>query len=541
MNNVMRVFRLSHQYLKYCPSRQKSILALGVIEFALLELYANVVSPLVISMLYRALDTGELTMVYSRGAICTVIIITFCVLCYTNDVYVDLNCFRINESILTRNFINLYELPYDQVKAQYDDSQIQARLDEGAGSADSVFIFIFLIAANIVSIGILLVMSGTISWLLLVITAISTVLGILLAKVETRGSEKYEPARQEAMGKSNGSLSAAIHGILTSNMNDLEEKVYVRYEEQRKHEWRVGWKQERLSLLTNAISGIFTDSLRGVLGLGMYPYYNQQKLSSANVASSFSIYDKLCSVVKGFSGPFGAISSALVKLDRMDQLMHKDQEKYCEKDEGAFIRVHDVCYAFGERKVLNHVDLTIRAGEKVAIIGHNGSGKSTLLRVMEGLCHPQQGYAVVGNVVSGSMNIRTRRELMTCIPANAYLYGGSIKDNVLMNADEGEAGMYLSVVEATHIAEVKCTQVSELSGGQAQRVNIARGIIHRAPILIADEPTAGLPTALGEAILQQLLADFGTCVVATHQMENLAMFTRVIKIEGGCIVSDRLI
>ena len=207
----------------------------------------------------------------------------------------------------------------------------------------------------------------------------------------------------------------------------------------------------------------------------------------------------------------------------------------------------------GAVNALNGVDLSIEKGLFYAIIGRSGSGKSTLLHVLSGLDRPTSGKVLIGGVDMFSfsdekMAIFRRRSMGFVFQQFNLLDEYSVLNNICMplrldgrKPDE----TFLAEVTKMLVIEEKLKKYPyELSGGEQQRVAIARSILAKPHIIFADEPTGNLDKKAGEDTLNLLsscAARFGqTLIIVTHDLEIAKKADRIIKIEDGKIVSNQL-
>ena len=202
--------------------------------------------------------------------------------------------------------------------------------------------------------------------------------------------------------------------------------------------------------------------------------------------------------------------------------------------------------------VLKHVNLTIRRGEMVAIIGASGSGKSTLMNILGCLDRPSEGeYLISGRATSeleADELAQLRREHFGFIFQRYHLLGeldavGNVEIPAIYagqkkteRRDRAEMILQrLGMGDRTH------HRPSQLSGGQQQRVSIARALINDADVILADEPTGALDSHSGEevlGILQELNREGRTIVIVTHDRQVAARAQRIIEIRDGEIISD---
>ncbi len=202
---------------------------------------------------------------------------------------------------------------------------------------------------------------------------------------------------------------------------------------------------------------------------------------------------------------------------------------------GATLVVDGLRIARGRRLVVDQVGFTARAGAVTALIGPNGAGKSTVLKAILGLIAPAGGTVRLdGDEITG-MERRQRARLLAYVPQRSQLAAGMSVTNVvatgrfahqgalarLSHSDREAIAAALAVVDATALAQ---RRFDELSGGESQRVLLARALCTGAGTILLDEPTAGLDIghalrALG--LLRQLAARGQTVLVVLHQLDEV--------------------
>lgn len=202
----------------------------------------------------------------------------------------------------------------------------------------------------------------------------------------------------------------------------------------------------------------------------------------------------------------------------------------------------------GGNDVLRGVSFTAHPGEAVALLGPSGSGKSTLMAVLGLLTGWEDGaMTLAGQTVSASRRSRShvrQHMLMAWVPqVPLVLPGRSLLDNVLVvrrlsgtvtKADLDEAGRLLTAVGLDTARE---RDASVLSGGELQRMAVARALLSRAPLILADEPTASLDRDSTAQVIHSLVASRGeACViVATHDQRVAAACERSLRLADGAI------
>ena len=199
---------------------------------------------------------------------------------------------------------------------------------------------------------------------------------------------------------------------------------------------------------------------------------------------------------------------------------------------------------------LDSVDLSIEAGEVVALMGPSGSGKSTLLHLIGAMDTPSAGRIRVGDVEVGALRgaeaARYRRSVGFVFQGFHLLAALSALDNVLApliplrEAREREEDA-ISLLDLVGLADRQRALPSELSGGEQQRVAVARALVNEPDLILADEPTGNLDSVNGTAVIELLLslraARGTTLVLATHDSALAERCDRVVRLTDGKVVA----
>lgn len=201
--------------------------------------------------------------------------------------------------------------------------------------------------------------------------------------------------------------------------------------------------------------------------------------------------------------------------------------------------------------VLQGINLTVAAGERVAILGRIGSGKSTLLRVMARLYSSTQGQMFTDGLDVNQIDPADWRKAVGYVGQDARLFYGSLRENVMIGRPESTADEFLRVLRLTgldHIAAKHPKGINlpigesgeGLSGGQRQLVSLARSLLARPKLLLLDEPTSAMDTQTEALFLEHLkrATEGQALVVVTHRPSLLALVDRIVVVDDGKIVAD---
>ncbi|MBS1269278.1 MAG: Lipid A export ATP-binding/permease protein MsbA [Gammaproteobacteria bacterium] len=208
-------------------------------------------------------------------------------------------------------------------------------------------------------------------------------------------------------------------------------------------------------------------------------------------------------------------------------------------------------YEHSRFSAVRDIDIHIRPGERVALVGPSGSGKSTLASLLLGFYRPLSGVVRLDARDIGELTLANLRRQIAIVSQETLLFDGTIRSNILYGAPTGSEQRLQEVVKAAHVAEFVErlpkgleTPVGErgarLSGGQRQRIAIARALYKGAPILILDEATSSLDS-VSERLVQQAtenLAKNRTNIVIAHRLFTVENADRIFVLNEGSIVEE---
>jgi ATP-binding cassette subfamily B protein len=218
--------------------------------------------------------------------------------------------------------------------------------------------------------------------------------------------------------------------------------------------------------------------------------------------------------------------------------------------EAGRIEFQNVCFAFGERSVLQDVSLILEGGETTALVGSSGSGKSTLVRLLLHLLKPERGQVLIDGQDLSGVDLASLYRQVAYIPQEPPIFDGTIRENLTF----GER------TEESHIREIVRTvglasfiealpdglesQVGErgikLSGGERQRLAFGRVLIQDPRIVIMDEPTSSLDSVTERFVTESMRAFFEgrTVVVIAHRLQTVKGANKIVVLEEGGVVEQ---
>lgn len=208
----------------------------------------------------------------------------------------------------------------------------------------------------------------------------------------------------------------------------------------------------------------------------------------------------------------------------------------------------DLSFSYdGQRQVLKDINVSLPDGSLTAVVGESGSGKSTLAGILSGRLKSYEGSAVYGGHEIRDWNRNALNREITYVCDHAYLYKGSIRENLLMASEDASDETLWQVLESvrldawlksgdgldTHLQEA----AGNLSGGQRQRLAIARALLHDTPVYIFDEATSNIDAESEAVIMDNIrkLAETRTVILISHRLGNVVDASKILVLEDGCL------
>jgi ABC-type transport system involved in cytochrome bd biosynthesis fused ATPase/permease subunit len=239
------------------------------------------------------------------------------------------------------------------------------------------------------------------------------------------------------------------------------------------------------------------------------------------------------------------------KIFGLLDLPEQTQEGKQEISDDASIICRNVSFSYEkDREVLHDVDMSFPMGSFTAIVGESGCGKSTIAAVLMGRNKNYTGSVTVGKTELTCIAEDSLMKNLTYISHQSYLFKGTVRDNLLMGQPEATDEELWSVLEKTKLADFMKSENgldtrlqekgSNLSGGQCQRLALARALLHDSPVYIFDEATSNIDVESENDIMEQIhkLAETKTVILISHRLANVAGADHIYVMERGCVVED---
>jgi len=363
------------------------------------------------------------------------------------------------------------------------------------------------------------------------------------------------------------SLGAVRQALLIETLGGLETLKACGAESERQYQWehtngaiaRLDAHARNLSSLASN-GTLFIQQFCGMATIvaGVYSII-AGNLSVGALVASYMLGSRVLAPLGQIAGLITRYQQAQLTMRSTDALMALPQERQTEQQalehttlKGGIALSHvSFRYPGQTSPALQDVNLTIKPGERIGIIGRSGSGKSTLGRLLMGFHHPDEGQVLLDNLDLRQLDIADLRSQLGYVAHDLPLLAGSLRDNLTLGARHVSDARMLEVAELTGVSELARQHphgfdrpVGErgqlLSGGQRQAVLLARALLLEPPILILDEPTSHMDNSSEEQLRQRLSTwvPGKTLLLVTHRTSMLNLVDRLLVLDNGKIVAD---
>lgn len=268
------------------------------------------------------------------------------------------------------------------------------------------------------------------------------------------------------------------------------------------------------------------------------------------------------SASSGIFGIYGKLRSVEANTDRVMELLELDQIIEEKPDAKVYpiqwagiegrVRMEGVTFGYEtDRPILQDINLEIEPGETVALVGKTGAGKSTLVSLIPRFFDPWEGSVIVNETDVRDVQLSSLRKQVALVLQDAYLLPTTIAENIAFGNPEASRAMILEAAESARANEFISklpkgyeTVIGEsgysLSGGEKQRIAIARALLKDAPILILDEPTSAIDSQTEDELLVALeaLMEGRTTLIIAHRLSTVQRADRILVLEDGKIAES---
>lgn len=407
-----------------------------------------------------------------------------------------------------------------------------------------------MITKAVTFVGALLLMCRY-SLLMTAIAAGLTVLPLIASLLTGSRLQAVESRVSERNGEFTAALSDCLAGFTVVKNFKAEREIFRLFAQSNKaleHEKFTGRRIKTLVGMIGAVTGIFAQL--GVFIAGVYLSMKDGSMTPGAVVLFVNLMNFIISPIAELPGLLACRKAALGLVDKLAAALERSSSREGSETLNRLengIRLENVSFAYEPGKtVLHGINAEFEAGRAYALVGGSGSGKSTLLNLLMAAETNYSGHIFADGIELSDISTESLYGTMAAIQQNVFVFNASIKDNVSMfrdfpktEMDEAIARAHLGALIRERGEDYLCGENgSGLSGGEKQRISIARSLLKKSSVLLADEVTAALDAQTAHRVSSDILDLQGiTRIVVTHTLEEslLRRYDKIFVLRGGRI------
>ncbi|HWP56341.1 MAG TPA: ABC transporter ATP-binding protein [Candidatus Acidoferrales bacterium] len=433
-----------------------------------------------------------------------------------------------------------------------------ARMNSDVALARSALMdSIVSLSRDITSMVALVIVAFVQDWLLALIACVVFPASVLPIMRFSRSIKRFTRRGQITTGRLTTILQESIQGNRIVKAFGMEAYEIQKFDGENERLFRQSLRASRVkALVAPCMELLAALGIGAVLWYGGYSVIGETRTQGqfmAFLTAMFLMYQPF----KGVSRTVSVLQQGMVGAERVFEILDADSEIRELPGAPALapitreIEFHNVSFGYGRRLVLYNVNLRIRVGEVVALVGTSGVGKSTLADLIPRFYDVTAGKITIDGTDIRAVSLASLRAQIGLVSQHTFLFDDTVRNNIAYGTPEKSLEEVIAAAKAAHahdfIMEMPRgydTMIGELgmrlSGGQRQRIAIARALLKNAPILILDEATSSLDPdseRLVQAALENLIAR-RTVLLIAHRLSTIRSATRIAVLVGGTIVEE---
>lgn len=453
-------------------------------------------------------------------------------------------------------FKHLQKLPLHYYKTN-KLGDIMARLSGDTSTLGRIGFIIFEMFKEFLTTFVLIVRMFQVDYILALISLIVLPLILQVVRKYTKKIRKSGRVRQDMAGAITAFTQESLSGIFVVKAFNAMKIMVSKYEKISYEEFQKSFRTAKIKAKVSPINELITTLMIILVALyGGYKIIVTKDITSGDLVSFVTALGLMQQPLKRLVAKNNELQESIPSADRVLEILEEkieqeftgEEKHLCGEVEKIEIENVSFSYPESEEKVLENINLSVKAGEVVALVGKSGSGKSTLVNLLARFYDIVSGKIKINGLDSQSIPLSEFRNYIGVVPQESFLFSGSIAENIAFGKEsvtqaeiEKAAKMANAYEFIMELPEKLETEVGErgtrLSGGQKQRIAIARALIQNPQIMILDEATSALDTEsekLVQEALDQLMKGRTTFVIA-HRLSTIIHADKIVVMENGKI------
>lgn len=451
-------------------------------------------------------------------------------------------------------YSHLQKLPMSYFKRN-KLGDVMARLSGDSATLGRIGFIIFDMFKEFLTVVALTFRMFQVDYILALVSLIVMPLIISTVKKYTKKIRKSGRIRQDTSGAVTAFIQETLSGIFVIKAFNNSDEMIEKYKVISKDEFEKSYKSTKIKAKVSPINEVITTIMvLLVASYGGYQIIVLKSMTAGDLISFVTALGLMSQPLKRLISKNNDLQEALPSADRVIEILDVPLEQDYFGEEKEFkseikdIKFENLSFHYDDSPelILKNINLNVKAGEVIALVGKSGSGKTTLVNLIPRFYEVTEGAIKVNGIDIKNISLKKYRDYIGIVPQESFLFSGSISENIAFGKNgvtEDEiinaakmANAYDFIMELPNKFE---TEVGErgvlLSGGQKQRIAIARALIQNPEIMILDEATSALDTEserLVQDALDKLMVNRTTFVIA-HRLSTIINADKIVVMENG--------
>ena len=457
---------------------------------------------------------------------------------------------KLDISIILNAFSKIILLPYRYYKNK-TTAEVLSRINDLSYVKKFISKIIITIFLDTLVFIIAFIIIYTINRKILNIFILTEILYLIIILIFNKTIKKYTIQSQKNIALINSAIVESVSSFETIKGLNIEDNMIYKFSQNYSKALNTNYNLEKLNNTISLLKELVTDISLLLINFCSFKLIMTNHLTIGNYMTITMLSNYLIYPIRNIinlTEEYHYVKNSITRANNLFEV--EDENIYGDKklEINGNIRITNLKYTFNNKNyILKNINLFIKDKDRVILLGPSGSGKSTILKILYKYLEVDRKTVYINGYDINDYSLIDIRKNITYISQNEIIYNDTIRNNIILDREVSEID-YLNICHLLHIDDIVKDNILgydyileenaiNLSGGQRQKIILARSLLKRSNIIMIDEGFSQIDIETEREILQNIFRYFynKTFIVISHRTENLDLYNRIIKIKGGKI------
>ena len=457
---------------------------------------------------------------------------------------------KLDISIILNAFSKIILLPYRYYKNK-TTAEVLSRINDLSYVKKFISKIIITIFLDTLVFIIAFIIIYTINRKILNIFILTEILYLIIILIFNKTIKKYTIQSQKNIALINSAIVESVSSFETIKGLNIEDNMIYKFSQKYSKALNTHYNLEKLNNTISLLKELVTDISLLLINFCSFKLIMTNHLTIGNYMTITMLSNYLIYPIRNIinlTEEYHYVKNSITRANNLFEV--EDENIYDDKklEINGNIRITNLKYTFNNKNyILKNINLFIKDKDRVILLGPSGSGKSTILKILYKYLEVDRKTVYINGYDINDYSLIDIRKNITYISQNEIIYNDTIRNNIILDREVSEID-YLNICHLLHIDDIVKDNILgydyileenaiNLSGGQRQKIILARSLLKRSNIIMIDEGFSQIDIETEREILQNIFRYFynKTFIVISHRTENLDLYNRIIKIKGGKI------